>query len=278
MKNWLIAYKKIVANAKKTFKFHKKEHFKSFASSINFRNNISYVWKTCKILKNKWIQINPKHSPENLQSHEKIKTALNKICPPWANTDPIWVPKCQTNEFFDFPFDFVEFNTSLNRTKNKSSPGKDGIDYEIIKNLPIKYHLLLLDIYNEIYLTNSYPNSWKDTFIHFIDKPDGKSVRPIALTSCLCKLFESLIKNRLQWWCEFYEILPKTQSGFRTGKSCIDNLTNLTVQTTQALAEIQHLLAAFLDVSGAFDNVNSEILLNKLSGIGCSYNIISFIK
>ena len=32
---------------------------------------------------------------------------------------------------------------------------------------------------------------------HFIDKPDDKSVWPIALTTSLCKLFESSIKNRL---------------------------------------------------------------------------------
>jgi len=38
------------------------------------------------------------------------------------------------------------------------------------------------------------------------------------------------------------------------------------------------VLAAFLDVSGAFDNVNIEILLQRLSVIGCPKNFIKFIK
>ena len=34
---------------------------------------------------------------------------------------------------------------------------------------------------------------------------------------------------------------------------------------------------AFLDVSGAFDNVRCDILLRKLSSIGCSENLVRFI-
>lgn len=37
-------------------------------------------------------------------------------------------------------------------------------------------------------------------------------------------------------------------------------------------------LTAFLDVSGAFDNVNTDILLTKLAKIGCSTSMVKFIK
>ena len=153
----------------------------------------------------------------------------------------------------------------------------DGIDYGLIKKLPIKYHLLLFDIFNEMHATSQYPDDWKKLYIHFISKGENKGVRPIALTSCLCKLFETLIKNRLQWRWEFHKILPKTQSGFRKGKSCSDNLTNLKLQAEFSLQKGRHLLAAFLGVSGAFDNVRCDILLRKLSSIGCSENLVRFI-
>lgn len=274
----LIEFKKIQALATKTFKVEKKKYFKRFAETIDFRIDRNYVWKKCKILKNKWIKINPTHTPENLQKSDKIVNALEKISPPWVKTDPSSLPECRHNEFFDTPFDYYEFNTALIPTNNKSSPGMDGIDFEIIKNLPIKYHLLLLDIYNEMFLNNDYPITWKKSYIHFIDKPEGKGVRPIALTSCFSKLFESLIKNRLMWWCEYNNILPESQSGFRKGKSCIDNLTNLALNINETLMKNKSLLAAFLDVRGAFDNVNIDILLEKLANIGCSENILLFVK
>ena len=37
-------------------------------------------------------------------------------------------------------------------------------------------------------------------------------------------------------------------------------------------------MAAFLDVEGAFDNVNIYLLLIKLAEMGCSSKIIQFIK
>lgn len=53
------------------------------------------------------------------------------------------------------------------------SLGTDGIHFETIKNISIKYHILLLDIYNEMLNTRFCPNLGV-IFVHFIDKPDGK--------------------------------------------------------------------------------------------------------
>ena len=129
-----------------------------------------------------------------------------------------------------------------------------------------------------MYCVGIYPESWKKSFIHFIPKPNGKGVRPIALTSCFCKIFEALIRNRLQWWCEFHNLLPQSQNGFRKGRSCADNLTNLTLDIDEALKNRKNLLAAFLDVSSAFDDVICDILLEKLVDVGCSPQIIRFVK
>ena len=94
----------------------------------------------------------------------------------------------------------------------------------------------------------------------------------------MCKLFETLCKNRLQWWVEFHEIIPASQHGFRQGRSCTDSLTNLSLKVDEAFLESRSVLAAFLDVKGAFDNVNIDILLSKITEIGCSDKIIEFVK
>ena len=50
------------------------------------------------------------------------------------------------------------------------------------------------------------------------------------------------------------------------------------MQVDEALKNKTDVLAAFLNVSGAFNHVNSDILLDTLAKIGCSPQIIKFIK
>lgn len=159
--NDLIAYKKLSAEAIQTFKRKKRENFREFARSLNSRTNPTFMWNSCRVLKNSWVKCNTSNVKTNLQFDEKNKTALDKICPPWACTNPQWIPNSQRNEFFDVQFDFAEFNIALSSRNKKSSSGLDGIDYEIIQKMPIKIKLILLDILNEIYQTGDFPSEWK---------------------------------------------------------------------------------------------------------------------
>ena len=167
----------------------------------------------------------------------------------------------------------------MENKKNTAASSLDGIDYEVIKSLPIDYKLIFLDTFNEMYQTNSYLKSWQKSYIHFINKAENKGVRPIFLISHLGKLFESLIKNRLQWYCEDQNIMPNNQSGFREGRSCNDNLADLMLQTDQALTKKDlRVIAVFLDVRGAFDNVKCDILLQKLFSISYSETLVKYVK
>lgn len=162
--------------------------------------------------------------------------------------DPNWLPLCEENTFLSSQFTFSEFNLALDSKKIQFSPGINGLDYELLQRLPINYKLILLDIYNEMYRTSKYPENWKSSYINFIKKGDGKGVRPISLGSCVCKLFETLVQNKLQYWVEKNDMIPKSQSGFRKGQSTIDNLVNLTLHIEESFTYKKDLLAAFLDV------------------------------
>lgn len=274
----LINYKRTIALVKKTFKEKKKSNFKGFAKEINVRKNTSYTWRKCKIFKNKWIKATPISLTEHLQSKSMLNDTLDKISPAWVPSDPHYLPKCDKNDFFDAQYDFREFNIALEGKNAKSTPGPDGLDYYILQYLPLKYKLILLDIFNQMYSSNEFPESWKQSYLHFIEKPDGLNYRPITLSSCVCKLFETMIKNRLLWWCEHHNLLPQSQTGFRKGQSCSDNLSNLALYVEEGFRNNKDTLAAFLDVQGAFDNVVCEILLDILASIGCPQNLIHFIK
>ncbi|XP_015111524.1 uncharacterized protein LOC107037477 [Diachasma alloeum] len=273
-----IKYNREVARTKKLFKKKKRDHFREFAKSIDSRTSAKYVWNICKILKNKWVKVNHNSCTEHLQWLNKIDLAVNKISPDFVPTNPDHFLACQDNEFLSSEFNFVEFNYALSSRKTHCSPGIYGIDYLILKKLPIKYHLILLDIFNRLFAAEQYPEEWIHHFIHFIPKTGGSDVRPIALAPCIAKLFESMIKNRLDWWIEHHEMINNSQTGFRKGVSCHNNLANLCFIINEALAHQQHALAAFLDVKGAFDNVNPQILLDKLAELGCSQKVAKFIQ
>lgn len=63
------------------------------------------------------------------------------------------------------------------------------------------------------------------------------------------------MKNMLQWWCEEYDLLPRSRV-LEKEHLVYDNLTNMTLHIKYAFSN-KKLLAAFLDVFGAVVNVNS---------------------
>lgn len=88
-----------------------------------------------------------------------------------------------------------------------------------------------------------------------------------------------MIKSRLQWYCEKNKIISVNQSGFRKGRSCNDNLQNLAMYIENGFNNGgKDTLAAFLDVQGAFDNVQPAIHLEKLKEIGASRSILNFVQ
>ncbi|XP_061717906.1 uncharacterized protein LOC133525605 [Cydia pomonella] len=75
---------------------------------------------------------------------------------------------------------------------------------------------------------------------------------------------EHLIKNRLEWFVESHNLLSSSQFGFRKGRSTMDSLGIFTTDIRVAFSEHESVVAAFLDVKAAYDNVQLPILRKKL--------------
>ena len=273
----LILYKKNVALAKKIFKNKKRQYFRQFAATINLKSNLKYAWNKAKIFKDKWVKLQPHSVEHNLQENLKIESALDKLCTPYVSSNSDSLPFNKRNiPLFDAPFNFTEFNIALKSRKYSSAPGTDGITYEALDNLQLPMKLKLLDIFNHMFQNMAFPEEWKEIFIHFIAKPNSDDLRPIALTSCVCKLLEIMVANKFRWWLEREKILPDSQMGFRKGFSCMDNVTNVALLIEESFQKKEHTLGVFLDVVGAFLNVQPDILAKTLDQIGCPTNLIKF--
>jgi hypothetical protein len=109
------------------------------------------------------------------------------------------------------------------------------------------------------------------------DPIDPRSYRPIALSSVLLKVMEHLVKNRVEWFVENNDLLAKSQFGFRKGRSTSDSLGIFTTDIRLAFSRNESVVAAFLDITAAYDNVQLPSLRKKLQELRVPARLSSFI-
>jgi len=127
----------------------------------------------------------------------------------------------------------------------------------------------LLSIFNNIWTTGNFPPHWREAIVLPFLKPNKtgtlpQDYRPIALTSCLCKLMEWMINFRLMWYLEYHQIISPNQFGFRRGKSTANPLAYAETLITSAFARRESVLAVFLDLEKAYDTTWWHHILQQL--------------
>ena len=145
--------------------------------------------------------------------------------------------------------------------KRGKAPGPDAIHNEVLRlgtTTSLFHHLAKLST-SSIQL-GYIPTAWKIATLRMLLKPDKlpsltTSYRPISLISSIMKLFERVIEQRLRSHLENIGFLNKHQSGFRRAKSADDHLFKLSQSIMESFNGGEHVVAAFLDVEKAFDNV-----------------------
>ena len=104
-------------------------------------------------------------------------------------------------ETYNNPFSLDELWDAISKSHN-SAVGPDDIHYQILKHIPPNAVNTLLQALNNIWFAGNFPPSWRTSTVIPMpkpakDAPDPNNYRPIALTSCLCKVMERMVNNRL---------------------------------------------------------------------------------
>jgi ribonuclease HI len=180
-------------------------------------------------------------------------------------------------------FSLRELKEAIRGAKKNRSPGEDKIPYEMIQNLHRSSLKVLLKIYNGVWRNGSLPGDWKHAIILPIPKPSKdatkpESYRPISLTSCLCKIMERMVTNRLQWFVESKELLTKDQAGFRKNRSTIDQIIRLQDKINKSLKSQHHVIGIFIDFEKAYDMLHVPTLMRKVRDLGVVGNMYAWIQ
>ncbi|GFT55186.1 probable RNA-directed DNA polymerase from transposon X-element [Trichonephila clavipes] len=186
--------------------------------------------------------------------------------------------------------DYVKENESLIIGQN-TSPGPDGISYVLLRHLSEDSLVSLLYLFNRIWREQVYPTQWQEAIVIPILKPgkDPKnplSYRPIALTSCLCKTLERMVNARLVYQLEKNKCIPLFQSGFRKGRSTLDNIIRSTLDNIitlenkirNAFVRRNHLVSIFFDIEKAYDRTWRYGILRTLFNFGLRGNLPTLLK
>ena len=295
----LINFKKARALARQTIKLAKKSSWATYVSSISSTTSSSSVWKKVHSISGKRSNFTiHKLTLDNNNITEPIDIAYtlakqfssvsssNNYSPEFQNKKAqLEVPlDFRSNKMVDYnkPFSLQELEIALN-CKKDSSPGPDDISYSMIQHLPLSGRSQLLQLYNNIWQTGVYPDSWRQAIVVPIFKP-GKdplhpsSYRPISLTSCLSKILEKMINFRLIWYIEKNSLFASYQSGFRKFRSTQDNLSKLETAIHNNFLQKSHLSAIFFDIEKAYDMTWRYGIIKTLHKWGMRGSLPSFIS
>jgi len=175
-------------------------------------------------------------------------------------------------ETYNNPFSMDELTNAISKSHD-TAVGPDSIHYQMLKNLPDSTTDTLLGAINYIWTTGNFPPEWHLATVIPIAKPskdstDPTSYRPITLTSCLCKVMESMINTRLVWYLEKLKLITPVQSGFRKQCSTTDQLVRLETFVREAFVNKQHAVAIFSDVEKAYDITSKYGIMKDLFNAG----------
>ena len=187
--------------------------------------------------------------------------------------------KESSNQLEDFTKKELEDAMAL--LKTGKAAGLDNITTEMIQHFGTKTRTWLLAFLNKCAQTSTIPRAWRRAKVAALLKPGKdpnhkKSYRPISLLCILYKLYERMILARISQSVE--EQLTPDQAGFRPGRSCCDQLLNLTQYIEDGFETKQITGAVFVDLTAAYDTVNHRLLLNKVAKVVKNAKIFKIIQ
>ena len=261
---------KIIAQAKK-------DHWIAFADSISAgKADLGSVWKMIRRMKQQCVvpDSDLQHGSTKYTTAQSKADALAKAFAEASDTDSLPADRQQFRREMEATFthpvpdDSLAVNTPLTCTelrralasikKVKVSTGVDTVSYQMLKEAPESFLKILLDFFQRCWDGGTNPAGWKHAIvvpIHKHGKPRKElgSYRPIYLTSHLGKVYERVIKNRLEYHCESKKLFPVCLSGFRRGRGVTDHLVKLGEHVGRAIGRRKVLLTCFVDISRAYD-------------------------
>ena len=170
----------------------------------------------------------------------------------------------------------------LEKLNVNKSCGPDGIHPFVLQATASNTSIPLERIFAKSLNTGECPMDWRSANVTPIHKKGDRTMpgnyRPVSLTSQVCKVLESIVREHLLEHLKKNNILSDKQHGFRQGRSCLTNLLETLENWTKILDDDHGIDVAYLDFRKAFDLVSHQHLLHKMSKYGITRQALKWVE
>ena len=189
-----------------------------------------------------------------------------------------------THNYLDETISLAEIESMTKLLQSKKAPGPDKIRNEMLKAGLQYLKTALCKLFNLILKSGFFPSSWCEGIITPIyksgNKNDPSNYRGICISSCLGKLFTSVLNARLKNHVLQQKILHHAQIGFLPNHRTSDHIFTL---RTLVDKYVNHnakgkLFTCFIDFKKAFDSVWHDGLFYKLLHYQIGGNFYDLIR
>lgn len=158
----------------------------------------------------------------------------------------------------------------------------DGISSNIVKYVANSLCVPLTYLFNLSLDQGVVPASMKiarvvPVFKAGINESVG-NYRPISILPCFSKILEKIMFSRIHSFLIRHNVLYDYQFGFLPGRSTTHAILNFTNKVLEAFENNHFASGIFLDLSKAFDTLDHDILLHKLSHYGIRGTAIDWFR
>jgi ribonucleases P/MRP protein subunit RPP40 len=169
----------------------------------------------------------------------------------------------------------------LKKLKINKAPGVDGLVPRILVETAGSICRPLCLIFKMSLESGIVPKDWKRANISAIykkgPKNDPSNYRPISLTSQICKLLETILRDSITDHLQRCRLIRDTQHGFVKKRSCLTNLLEFLEFTGSQIDNGNAVDVIYLDFQKAFDKVPHRRLIAKLEAHGVGGSVAKWI-
>ena len=170
----------------------------------------------------------------------------------------------------------------MKKLKKGKSPGPDNLNSYFLREAADGLCTPLTIIFNFSLEVGEIPEDWKKAKISAIykkgDKRKAGNYRPVSLTSIVCKIMETLVRDHIVHFIKINMFFSSMQFGFISGRSISLQLLTVLEDWTKSLDEGANIDVIYMDYMKAFDTVPHKRLCSKMSSYEFNEQIMEWIK
>ena len=249
---------------RRELKYAKRQHWKKFSSEVQNCKDMAKLFKIIHRQQTEQIGLMRQDTPE-----EAVKLLLDTHFPgseKYSGLGDVSLISCSQEELVksqEVSFVTIEkVKTAFNQFEEGKAAGPDNFKPEIFHKLPDVWLQFVVNLFKACILTGYTPKIWSIARVVFIPKhgkddySDPGAYRPISLATCLLKALERVVLWEIEEKYMSVNPLSQDQHAFRKGSSCDSALSQLINRIEKAIMNGNYALGVFLDIKGAFDNID----------------------